>query len=201
MQRILSILLFLTIYITLCAQNLDNLPTEKRDSLLKAKSKEIILRYGPGYYREYKAPTIERIVVPPSETNPEGTNVGRAFYTIIYWYDKTKERLEEDFAAKVKIWADTGEPAADLAAVVAIASSYLDKPVPDHMAAIGEVGLSGEIRSISHLEQRLTEVHRLGFTQCMIPARRARELKPLPGLELLPVQNIAQALRLLVREK
>ena len=93
------------------------------------------------------------------------------------------------------------EPAADLAAVVAIASSYLDKPVPDHMAAIGEVGLSGEIRSISHLEQRLTEVHRLGFTQCMIPARRARELKPLPGLELLPVQNIAQALRLLVREK
>ena len=85
MQRILSILLFLTIYITLCAQNLDNLPTEKRDSLLKAKSKEIILRYGPGYYREYKAPTIERIVVPPSETNPEGTNVGRAFYTIIYW--------------------------------------------------------------------------------------------------------------------
>ncbi len=79
--------------------------------------------------------------------------------------------------------------------------AVLDKPVPDHMAAIGEVGLSGEIRSISHLEQRLTEVHRLGFTQCMIPARRARELKPLPGLELLPVQNIAQALRLLVREK
>ena len=114
MQRILSILLFLTIYITLCAQNLDNLPTEKRDSLLKAKSKEIILRYGPGYYREYKAPTIERIVVPPSESNPEGINVGRAYYMITYWYDKTKERLEEDFAAIVRIWADTGEPAAVL---------------------------------------------------------------------------------------
>ena len=114
MQRILSILLFLTIYITLCAQNLDNLPTKKRDSLLKAKSKEIILRYGPGYYREYKAPTIERIVVPPSETNPEGINVGRAYYMITYWYDKTKERLEEDFAAIVRIWADTGEPAAVL---------------------------------------------------------------------------------------
>lgn len=93
------------------------------------------------------------------------------------------------------------EPAADLAAVVAIASSYLDKPVPDHMAAIGEVGLSGEIRSISHLEQRLTEVHRLGFTQCMVPARRAREIKPLPGLELLPVQSISQALRLLAGQR
>ena len=114
MQRILSILLFLTIYITLCAQNLDNLPTEKRDSLLKAKSKEIILRYGPGYYREYKAPTIERIVVPPSETKPEGINVGRAYYMITYWYDKTKERLYEDFAAIVRIWADTGEPASVL---------------------------------------------------------------------------------------
>lgn len=110
MRKVLSTFLFLTIYITLCAQNLDNLPTEKRDSLLKAKSKEIILRYGPGYYREYKAPTIERIAVPPSETNPEGTNVGRAYYMITYWYDKTKERLEEDFAAIVRIWADTGEP-------------------------------------------------------------------------------------------
>ena len=56
------------------------------------------------------------------------------------------------------------EPAADLAAVVAIASSYLDKPVPGDMAAIGEVGLSGEVRSISHLEQRLSEIERLGFT-------------------------------------
>ena len=61
------------------------------------------------------------------------------------------------------------EPAADLAAVVAIASSYLDKPVPNSMAAVGEVGLSGEIRSIAHMEQRLSEVKRLGFTQCMIP--------------------------------
>ena len=70
-----------------------------------------------------------------------------------------------------------------------------------YLNIIGEVGLSGEIRSISHLEQRLTEVHRLGFTQCMVPARRAREIKPLPGLELLPVQNISQALRLLVGQR
>ena len=93
------------------------------------------------------------------------------------------------------------EPAADLAAVVAIASSYLDKAVPDKMAAVGEIGLSGEVRSINHLEQRLSEVQRLGFTQCMIPAHRAGELKSLPGLKLLPVENIGQALRLLVQGK
>lgn len=89
------------------------------------------------------------------------------------------------------------EPAADLAAVVAVASSYLDKAVPDTLAAVGEIGLSGEVRSISHLEQRLSEVQRLGFTQCMIPAHRADDLKPFPGLTLLPVANIGQALRYL----
>ena len=93
------------------------------------------------------------------------------------------------------------EPAADLSAVVAIASSYLDKPVPSHMAAIGEVGLSGEIRSINHMEQRLSEVQRLGFTQCIVPEHRVKEMKELPHLELLPVQNVAQALQLLVQGK
>lgn len=93
------------------------------------------------------------------------------------------------------------EPAADLAAAIAIASSYLDKPISGEMAAIGEVGLSGEIRSINHLEQRLSEIQRLGFTQCIVPAHRAKELKALPHLELLPVQTIAQALQILVRGK
>lgn len=91
------------------------------------------------------------------------------------------------------------EPAADLAAVIAVASSYLDKPVPDTLAAVGEIGLSGEVRSISHLEQRLSEVQRLGFTHCVIPAHRAEELKHLQGLTLLPVKNIGQALRLLAQ--
>lgn len=93
------------------------------------------------------------------------------------------------------------EPAADLSAVLSLASSYLDKPVPSGMVAVGEVGLSGEVRSVSHLEQRLSEVQRLGFTQCMIPAHRAEDLRPLTGLELLPVQNIADALKLLARGK
>ena len=91
------------------------------------------------------------------------------------------------------------EPAAGLAAVVAIASSYLDKPVPSTMAAIGEVGLSGEIRSITHMEQRLSEVKRLGFTQCMVPAHKVKDLKAPVGLELLPVANISRALQLLAR--
>jgi DNA repair protein RadA/Sms len=91
------------------------------------------------------------------------------------------------------------EPAADLAAVAALASSYLDKVIPNDMAAMGEVGLSGEIRSISHLEQRLSEVQRLGFSKCMIPAYQAKDLKAFPNLTLLPIRDISQALQLIVR--
>ena len=85
------------------------------------------------------------------------------------------------------------EPAADLAAVVALASSYLDKPVPSELVAIGEVGLTGELRSVTQLEQRLMEVRRLGFTRCIIPSRK--DAKPIPGLDLIPARNIGEALR------
>ena len=91
------------------------------------------------------------------------------------------------------------EPAADLAAVLSLASSYLDKPISAEMVAIGEVGLSGEVRSVSHLEQRLSEVHRLGFTKCIVPSHRIADIRPLAGLELQPVQNISDALKLLAR--
>lgn len=93
------------------------------------------------------------------------------------------------------------EPAADLATLVALASGYLDKPVSDEMAAIGEIGLSGEIRSVSHLEQRLTEVQRLGFTRCMIPAHRAKELRSLAHLTVIPVKDVGEVLRILVQGK
>ena len=85
------------------------------------------------------------------------------------------------------------EPAADLAAVVALASSYLDKPVPGDLAAIGEVGLTGELRSVSQLAQRVAEVRRLGFKRCVVPAHRG--LEESPDLRLLPVRNIGEAIR------
>ncbi len=89
------------------------------------------------------------------------------------------------------------EPAADLATVLALASSYLDKPVEQSIAAVGEVGLTGEIRSVSHLEQRLSEIRRLGFKKCVVP--KQRNLTGGTDLELVPVQNVAEALRVLLQ--
>ncbi|MGM9523561.1 MAG: DNA repair protein RadA [Faecousia sp.] len=85
------------------------------------------------------------------------------------------------------------EPASDLAVVIAAASAALDKPVSDTLAAVGEVGLTGEIRAVGQLSQRLSEIRRLGFTQCVVP-RNARELHAPEGLELLRVRNVREAI-------
>ena len=87
------------------------------------------------------------------------------------------------------------EPSADLAAVIALASSYLDQAISNDLVAIGEVGLTGELRSVNHLEQRLSEVQRLGFNRCLIPAKRREDLRIPSGLQLISAHNIGEALR------
>lgn len=90
------------------------------------------------------------------------------------------------------------EPAADLAAILALASSFRDRPVPNNLTAIGEVGLTGELRAASALSQRLFEVKRLGFTRCLIPKRTQGKLTAPEGLELIRVANIREAMAALL---
>ncbi len=90
------------------------------------------------------------------------------------------------------------EPAADLATVLALASSFRNKPVPEDLAAIGEVGLTGELRPVTAMAQRLSEVHRLGFTKCMIPSRNSGRQPEIPDLQLIPVKNIREAMAALL---
>ncbi len=87
------------------------------------------------------------------------------------------------------------EPAADLAAVLALASSYLDRPVAADLAAIGEVGLTGELRAVNNLDQRLSEVCRLGFKTCIVPLRRGKKPAPQEGLRVIEAANIGEAIR------
>ncbi len=93
------------------------------------------------------------------------------------------------------------EPSADLATVLAIASSYLDRPLGTDLAAIGEVGLSGEIRSVSSINQRLNEIARLGFQRCVIPAHVRGEIRTIPGLEIIPVKNVYDAIRAVAKKQ
>ncbi len=86
------------------------------------------------------------------------------------------------------------EPGADLSVILAVASSYMDRPIPDDLVAIGEVGLTGELRSVSHLNQRLGEVARLGFKQCIIPYGRSEKLEVPEGLTVYRVKNLREAI-------
>ena len=93
------------------------------------------------------------------------------------------------------------EPAADLATALSVASSYLDRPLGSDLAAIGEVGLAGEIRSVSNLNQRLSEIARLGFQRCLIPAHVRNEIRCPDSLKLISVKNIGEAVAAVLGKK
>ena len=88
------------------------------------------------------------------------------------------------------------EPGADLPVALAIASSYRDKAIANDIVAIGEIGLTGEIRSVSHLSQRLTEVLRLGFKKCIIPYKISGKLEIPEGLTVYRVKNLREAIEI-----
>ena len=79
---------------------------------------------------------------------------------------------------------------ADLAAVLAVASACYDKPVPPHTAAIGEVGLTGDVRPVGQMNARLKECLRLGYTSVLVPEGVRGDL---PGLRLVPIRNVLEA--------
>jgi DNA repair protein RadA/Sms len=88
-----------------------------------------------------------------------------------------------------------GEPAADLGVALALASSYLEKPAPLDILVFGEVGLTGEVRAVSQPELRLKEGHKLGFQRALLARRQTERLGDFPGLELLGVDTLAQAIK------
>ena len=92
------------------------------------------------------------------------------------------------------------EPGADLPVALALASSYRDCAVDSALAAIGEIGLTGEIRSVSYMNQRLGEVSRLGFKRCIIPKNSAEKLEIPDGLTIYRVKNLREAIEVALCE-
>lgn len=90
------------------------------------------------------------------------------------------------------------EPACDLAVCMALVSGLRDVPLDEKMIAFGEIGLSGEIRSVSRVESRVKEAARLGFTHCVLPRSSIKQITSKPdGIELIGVKNIKDALSLI----
>lgn len=91
-----------------------------------------------------------------------------------------------------------GEPAADLAVALAIASSFRNARIEPTLVCMGEVGLSGELRSVSQLDQRLGEAARLGFTQALVPIRG--KLPQVDGLTVVAVRSLADVVTQVLRQ-
>jgi DNA repair protein RadA/Sms len=102
---------------------------------------------------------------------------------------------DQDIFANVIGGLQVGEPAADLAVAVAIASSVRDRPVAADLAIIGEVGLSGEVRAVGQMAARLKEAAQLGFRRCILPKSLRRGKESLPkSIEAIPVRSVAEAM-------
>ena len=89
------------------------------------------------------------------------------------------------------------EPALDLGIILAVSSSFKNIPIPNDVIAIGEVGLTGEVRSVNQIEKRIKEAEKLGFKKCIIPESNKKLLKDTYKLDIIGVKNILEAMRCL----
>ena len=86
------------------------------------------------------------------------------------------------------------EPAGDLPVAMALYSGIMDKQIDEGLIAFGEIGLGGEIRSVSHIEQRIKEAERMGFTTCIIPKQSANSINPTKyNINIIPASTLKQA--------
>jgi len=92
------------------------------------------------------------------------------------------------------------EPAVDLGVALAIASSFRERPVPAGLIAVGEVGLTGEVRAVTRLDQRLQEAEKLGFTKMVAPLGNVKRLDAIDSrrLEVVGVESLQEAIRIVL---
>ena len=103
----------------------------------------------------------------------------------------------QDIYLNVVSGIKVSEPAVDLAVVLSVASSYKNVSIPKDLVAIGEVGLTGEIRSVNFIEKRLKEVEKLGFKTCIIPESNKKLLKEDFKLDIIGMKNVNEAIEAL----
>jgi len=108
------------------------------------------------------------------------------------------ELANQDIIVSVAGGFRVSEPAADLAIVLAIVSSMRNQALDPGLAAMGEVGLSGELRSVPQAQRRLAEASRLGLSRCVVPEQVVDGLSAPPGMSLVPVRTVRQAFQAVI---
>jgi DNA repair protein RadA/Sms len=142
---------------------------------------------------------IQALVTPSNYGNPQRVATGFDYKRLSILLAVLEKRVKVKLsAANVFLNVAGGlkifEPAADLAVCCAIVSSFKDKIPKEKFVAIGEVGLGGEIRSVSQIEKRIQEAEKLGFQSVLIPKSNFKTVKGKKNIEIIPVKNIYDAL-------
>jgi len=128
---------------------------------------------------------------------PNGVDVNRLLLLLAVLTKRAGIRTgDQDVFVNVVGGLKVGESAADLAIAAAIASSLKNKPIAADLAMVGEVGLSGELRAVAHLDNRIKEAVKLGFKRCIIPKTTATQKLNIPDMKLLPARSLPEALQL-----
>jgi DNA repair protein RadA/Sms len=136
-------------------------------------------------------------VTPAPRRNANGLDINRLLLITAVLSRRLNMPLAgQDILANVAGGLRITEPALDLGLALAIASSHKDKPLPGDIVALGEIGLSGELRSVAHLERRLLEAERLGFKRCVLPESTLHRQLPRTSIELLPAPGLREAVAL-----
>ena len=139
---------------------------------------------------------VTRSVYPTGKRTADGFDYNRMCLLIAVLEKRMNLKFyENDVYVNVAGGIQLDEPSADLSIAMALISGITDKVIPDNLIAFGEIGLSGEVRAVSHIEYRVKEAVRLGFTKILLPEKNlTKHIKVPVGVELVGVSSIYQAL-------
>ncbi|MBU0492783.1 MAG: DNA repair protein RadA [Chloroflexi bacterium] len=130
-----------------------------------------------------------------------GIDMGRLLLIIAVLAKRVGLRLHnQDVFVNVVGGLKINEPAADLGVALAIASSFREQPIAPDLAVMGEVGLSGELRSVGHLERRVKEAAKLGFKRCLVPNLARRAQLTVDDVEIVRARTIDEALEVAIQK-
>ena len=142
---------------------------------------------------------IQALVAPTNAGSPRRTTSGVDHSRVAMALAVLQARLRVDTSSADVYLSTVGgartvEPATDLAVAIAVVSAAQNLPTPPGLVAFGEVGLTGELRATVGIQRRLAEAARLGFDRAIVPLAGSRELKDVPGMQVLPVSHVGEAI-------
>lgn len=147
---------------------------------------------------------VQALVTPTAFGMARRTGIGVEFNRLVLLLAVLEKKAylplsNQDAYVNVVSGIKLDEPAADLAIALAVASSFKNVAISKDLVAIGEVGLTGEIRSVSSIEKRVKEAERMGFKQCMIPESSKKQMKYKGNIEVIGVKNIREAIQVAIK--